>query len=66
MEQVAVARALLQLLQLSKVFFDNLWVVYIWHGPIVPLMRWIGIIHRVAEKDDLLGNSYTALRIVMR
>ncbi len=43
MEQMAVAVALLQLLQLSKVFFDYPWVVCLRHGFIVPLMRWIGI-----------------------
>src|SRR5215210_9184197 len=42
-KNVAVSMALLQLLQLFRVFFDHPWVVYVRHAPIVPLIRRIGI-----------------------
>ena len=43
MEQVAVAMALLQLLEFFLVFSDHPWIVYVWHGFIVPLTNLIGI-----------------------
>src|SRR5215207_8551712 len=52
-EQVAVSMALLQLLQLFRVFFDHPWVVYVRHAPIVPLMRRIGVT-RYGGEDPLL------------
>ena len=42
-ELVDIAMALFELLEFLMIFSDHLWVVYVWHAFIVPLMRRIGI-----------------------
>jgi hypothetical protein len=45
--QVAVAMSFFELFELFFTFLDYQWIVDLWHGHIVPLVRWIGIIlHR--------------------
>jgi len=40
---VAVAMALLEFSQLLFVFGDRPWIVYVWHGRIMPLINLNGI-----------------------
>src|SRR5215218_9765662 len=42
-KQVAVAMALLKLLELFDVFLNDVWIIYLWHGHIMSLVHWIRI-----------------------
>ncbi len=54
--------AFLQFQQLPFVFGYRPWVVYVWHGCIMPLMNWIGIIFQ--NSLGLSDQDRTMLRLL--